>query len=384
MIIYIKGVQTVNKGAELMLVACLDKLREIVPGAKIALPSKRFSNYESRLKYQAYQSLDLAIRWFNLNFLTYFIPKKIRKLLMEMFGIVTEADVDVVLDASGFSYGDQWPSWHTSRLSSELKRFSRTNRKYIFMPQAVGPFTRARERKRVIKSWCLATHIYVRDKQSFQNLKEVVPNSKNVSCSPDFTNLVDVGGDNIPISDRKNYALVIPNNKMISEKNINAETWKNNYFKLIKIFFDIAENKGLIPVFLNHEGVKDQKLIDQFLSVYKKKYKVLSETDVFAIKSIIGNSSILLCSRFHGCVSALSQGVPCMATSWSHKYQELFSDYGVTDLIIKNPEKGISDMKNLFSQALKMQTKLIERSKLEKEKTKKMWEEIESLIQNLN
>jgi colanic acid/amylovoran biosynthesis protein len=54
----------------------------------------------------------------------------------------------------------------------------------------------------------------------------------------------------------------------------------------------------------------------------------LSEADPLALKGVLGGAGLVVSSRYHGCVNALSQAVPCLGTAWSHKYAALFDDFG--------------------------------------------------------
>lgn len=49
--------------------------------------------------------------------------------------------------------------------------------------------------------------------------------------------------------------------------------------------------------------------------------------DALTVKSVIGHCKLLISSRYHGAISGLNQRVPTFVTSWSHKYEELLSDY---------------------------------------------------------
>lgn len=55
------------------------------------------------------------------------------------------------------------------------------------------------------------------------------------------------------------------------------------------------------------------------------------EMDAEEIRAKIGRCDLLIASRFHAMVFALQQQVPVMLIGWSHKYQEVMEQFGLSD-----------------------------------------------------
>jgi len=144
-------------------------------------------------------------------------------------------------------------------------------------------------------------------------------------------------------------------------------------------------SKGVSIFILVHEGDNDLVLAKEINNAVGRGVPIVCEGDPLKIKGILGRCDGTIGSRFHGLVSALSQGVPSLSTGWSHKYQMLFEDYdfaeGVIDIMCSNQElhKKIDLIIDEVSHE-KIKSKITLRGDILKDETKIMWQEVINVI----
>lgn len=350
MLIEIRGVQFVNKGAYLMLVACLEQIRNRYPEAAICLAPNKNSPYLARATIGAFQKVSFRLRGIDLNVLSYFIPLRLKRFLQHWFGFAFESDVDLVLDASGFAYGDQWGGRNVRLLGAEIQRLTRHKAGYILLPQAFGPFCKPADRQALAQGLPQALLICARDEQSFYYLKDSAPDA-DIQQFADFTNLVaprlpELSGS---LHQPQRYGLIIPNAAMLGPRNRNS-AWREHYVHQLITGATLMRQLGITPIVLNHEGEADAALCHQLLAAVDG-LQLVSPAHPAEVKGWIAAAKLVVCSRFHGCVSALSSGVPCIGTSWSHKYEMLFAEYEQQDALIK-PETSEAELSALFASVM--------------------------------
>ncbi len=379
MIVEIKGVQFVNKGAELMLYAIRQELVERYDDVKIVLRHNRNSMYESRSKFGSYQKLELD----RFAFVARLLGRGLRRKLMNQWGVVTDADVDVVLDASGFAYGDQWGARKYKKLLRQMKIAKSFSQKYIFMPQAFGPFKRKDYLEEFRDALILSDLVCAREEQSYADLKTMMGERGNLKLFPDFTNLCLGVYEQAQDGAEKNV-LIIPNSNMISTKNSN-QRWRESYLHVLRSCISIIRKIGYVPVVLNHEGAADAEICDALAQSFDFDLDVIREDNPLRVKGLIGASAAIVCSRFHGCVSALSQGVPCIGTSWSHKYEQLFSEYEQNRFLLApdvSEEELEQKLKDALEQTAAEQGRSEELITDKKAESREMWSQVFRVIES--
>jgi colanic acid/amylovoran biosynthesis protein len=332
-LIEIKGVQFVNKGAALMLQAVQDRLQRELPAAEIALTPGPNAPFRSVAAAGAWQRLRMPGAPIDLDSLSYRLPQRALEL-GRRYGVVTERDVDAVLDASGFAYGATWGDAALAATAREIERLARHGKPYVFLPQAFGPFPATPSARAFGRALRSAALVCAREPESREHLAGIAGElGDRLTVFPDFT--IGLPGT-LSAAARwgvdRNSALLIPNVHMHTDRNPDV-TWRSGYVPLLCSLARQLAELGFVPRILNHEGEADAALCES-LREAAGSTEVISETDPRALKGIIGAAGIVVCSRYHGCVSALAQGVPCLGTSWSHKYAALFDEFGVGEYLL--------------------------------------------------
>jgi colanic acid/amylovoran biosynthesis protein len=232
--------------------------------------------------------------------------------------------------------------------------------------------------KRVVKT---ADLIFARDRVSYDHLVDLAGPRENLRIAPDFTNLLE-GLAPAGFNQNINRFCLIPNYRMIDKT---PEEQSTAYLPfMIQCARYLAERKSG-PFILIHEGDDDLRLAKEINVEAGGQIPIIIESDPIKIKGILGSCDAVLGSRFHGLVSALSQGVPALATSWSHKYRMLLDDYGfpegLIDITCSEAElRGKIDMLIDHRSRYRIHETIAGRSTSLKQQSLAMWSEVFELI----
>lgn len=368
MTVELRGVEFVNKGAELMFFAIIQQLQKEF-GEKIQIcmePSNR-KPLDVIRERGIIPKMPLELpKGFNAYALQSLIPSS-------LYGkdFIKENKIDYVIDASGFAFGDHWGTKKAGkRMANHIRRWKSQGKKVIMLPQAFGPFT---EKSLINKMNVIINNadlIFARDKVSYENLMALSKGSSNIYLRPDFTNLI-VGKTPGYFDSSKLEVAIIPNYKMISGK-----TDKSTYVNFLKNCVEIVHEIKLKPFFLMHDNLRDPLLTKEVNSLLDNPIEIIDEDDPLFVKSIIGKSKFVICSRFHGLVSSLSQCIPTLTTGWSHKYKMLLEDYDSLESFI-NVDITKAELKTrllaIVNNSHQIKKKLLEHSDKNKDRSREMW-----------
>ena len=205
---------------------------------------------------------------------------------------------------------------------------------YFILPQTIGPFSDKEIEEEAKKTIRNAELVMVRDKQSFDYTKKMVPSSH-------VKEYIDVAFF-LPYT-----KIIQPSNRIHVGLNISALLWnggytRNNQFGLKCDYKDLINS--IINYFISvpdvmihlipHVVEPDSGVENDYEVCYELWKKYCSDKIVLApfaltpvdIKSYIAGLDFFIGARMHATIAAFSSGVPVVPLSYSRKFNGLFEE----------------------------------------------------------
>jgi colanic acid/amylovoran biosynthesis protein len=374
--IVLSGVETKNKGAELMLYAILQEIERRYHDAIVYIP---YSNIRQGF---GYITTSLKLKFTPRSRLIYKIHltsvfRQLHLPLKWLYRANIVKHANYFIDASGFSFSDQKKNLTPAKVKRwkvVLNKYSNQRTRIVFLPQAFGPAQKANTLNglRVLSKY--ASLICPREQTSYNYLERSgVVNMNKVKLFTDFTSLVE-GVFPEGYEHLKNGICIIPNLRMVDTGTISKE----KYIGLISAIVNSCQASDHPIYLLNHEGKEDEQLAYECKKSIGNNIKVVTGLNALEVKGLISSAYLVISSRFHGVASSLNSCVPCLATSWSHKYHELFNDYGMDGCVLPldNITQSVGKVKEYLDEQnnAKIREHLSQRLPSIKERTRLMWD----------
>lgn len=288
------------------------------------------------------------------------IRKQIKKLSM-------------AIDVSGYAYHDSRDYRQPLETIKIIKFCKEKGAKYIFMPQAWGSFDKPKVAENVHRMLNMSDGFFARDAVSRDYLAELlrketsaIPIYPDIAFSfptPDLAIGAKMLRDAGRINTGRKLLILGPNMRVYSRSKGVGEA--NAYVqKLLGIaryaINDLGMDVALVAneIHIQEEGYhSDDRFICRILleELNDKEHCFFTDRYLTAqeVKSIIGNGDLVVASRFHALIFALSQKIPSMAISWSHKYRELFRLFDMEKFVVEDSELKNDPTINLLNELVR-------------------------------
>ncbi len=291
-------------------------------------------------------------------------------------GLTLGSSLAGLLDCSGFAYGDAWKTWRAMQRTAYYDRLRNYGIPIIALPQAYGPFDDPSRQDAYRRLFARFDRVYARDEISGRHVEALMP-EMDVTVVPDITHLLPGIPPPAPAVWRQRVCIV-PNARMLDRT---APRVSERYVALLREIIGIVRSLHFEPCLLLHEE-NDQALGHRIAGKLPFPIPLIYE-DARITKGMVGASHAVIGSRYHALVSSLSQAVPALGTSWSHKYAALFDDYGCRDDVLDLTDDTLdlaTRVNDLVAPARReaRHQHLADRARLLRKQVVHMWEAVES------
>lgn len=280
-------------------------------------------------------------------------------------------NVDSVVDISGYRIGDPWYKRPTpkgglgTRVRAAISKpalldlpglLEALRAPVFYLPQAWGPFEIPQVRSVAEKVLRNASKVYARDVASYEWLRELATFSEEkVAFGSDIAFQFEGASPEVGRSllsesgvvfDASPLVGIVPNMR-VYERSPN-EGLDNPYITCLVKLVDYLGQEGHQVILMPHEirpeqtnsKMRDDRYLCRVIAARTSNggrvYTAVGNYSAAQLKSMIGHVDLLVASRFHSIVAALSLRCPVVAIAWAHKYAELLGTVGLGDFAVSH------------------------------------------------
>ena len=341
-IVRITGAEFGNKGAEAMLLMVAETVRRNLSGVEIVARMRSMDFAQTADSARIVLEKEPPRAW-------------VRRIIAWIKTPKIHYKAAATIDVGGYQFGDTWGANYARNKARQTKKWIRSGEPVFFLPQAWGPFSAAPVSKAVREILNIATLSFARDKTSLTQIQKLVgTNNQRVRFAHDIAwnfkgddlivgkQLIEETG--FSLNDNKLTVCLTPNTQVYSRTKGSSGP-QNEYIVLLReIAEHLCKTHNAQVILLGHQFLEDNSarkddrtLCNYIISSLDRSLPVVHLDKTLSaakVKSVIGNCDLLLSSRYHALIAAMSQGVPSAAIGWSHKYDELMSEVGLNSNVI--------------------------------------------------
>lgn len=406
-----------NRGAEAMLVTTIRKLREKFPDAIFNVFS-----YYCREDKEIVNEIYINIYDFSPTYLLLIIiPFSIIVYLLKLLRVRTLPNYvpqsvaalfysKVIIDLSGVSFIDGREKFLPYNILTLLPGFM-FGVPVVKFSQALGPFKGFANRiaARTILSKC--ARIFGRGQETIKHLQKLNIDNIIFDMAGDIAFLHEIGysfsKENVKFclslfktlnfqNSRNHLTIGICVSSLVDEQ---SKKYNVSYREVLSKFVMEMYNKGH-TIILFPNAVREQKLnkkrnndlpiilyLQEQLKKINRNGKIIfvdKNINADIIKICINYCDIVITSRFHAMVFALSLAKPVIVLGWSHKYYEVMTKFGLKKWSLDFKEMDVIRLTEIVYQMIlvrkKLIAKIIESLEVEKRLSEKQLNFIDNVL----
>ncbi|MFC8449248.1 polysaccharide pyruvyl transferase family protein [Kitasatospora sp. NPDC057223] len=351
-----------NAGDAALLAVCLRHVREAYPGARLSIagmedrtvhPSfEGVENLGSIRRHVADGGVSLARRVLRkllvapVAVTALLLPRAACRLLLRLLPVEARREADAVSRADlvvsmggGYLLARPGPDGYQNVFFVLLPALiaQKARVPVVFAPQSYGPFPAAAQRRLVGRVLRRAALVLAREDVSVELLKECGVPAGQVRRAADagFAFAPE------PAADWRSR-LAADGRQLVG---VTARRWlapaeQERYERALAATVDALQEDGaqvvLIPQVTTDYLGDDDRIVERRIAGYctSAPLRIDERLDYRELKGLYTECSLLVGTRFHSVIFALTSGVPCVAIEYEHKTRGIMADLGLEEWVL--------------------------------------------------